>query len=85
MEAYIARTPDANNYGAMTGASITNSGLVKTATLNVTGASTLTGAVTANNTLYVSGITRLGTSTSSYKLNVGGDIYSSATIRGTTL
>lgn len=85
MEAYIARTPDANNYGAMTGTSITNSGTVKTATLNVTGTSTLTGAVTAGSTLYVSGITRLGTSTSSYKLNVGGDIYSSATIRGTTL
>ncbi len=103
MEAYIARTPDANNYGAMTGASITNSGTVKTATLNVTGKSTLTGAVTAGNslsvagtstltgavtagsTLYVGGITRLGTSTSTYKLNVGGDIYSSATIRGTTL
>ena len=85
IEAYIARTPDANNYGAMTGESITNSGTVKTATLNVTGTSTLTGAVTAGSTLYVGGITRLGTSTSSYKLNVGGDIYSSATIRGTTL
>lgn len=55
MQAYIARTPDANNYGAMTGASITNSGLVKTATLNVTGASTLTGAVTAGSTITATG------------------------------
>lgn len=55
LEAYIARMPDANNYGAMTGASITNSGLVKTATLNVTGASTLTGAVTAGSTITATG------------------------------
>ena len=55
MEVYIARTPDANNYGALTGSSISNSGEVSTATLKVSGASTLTGAVTAGSSITATG------------------------------
>lgn len=55
IQAYVARTPDANNYGAMTGASISNSGNIKTTTLNVTGASTLTGGITAGSTIEATG------------------------------